>query len=226
MQTNLAQARRSYYGDNTNNAAAQMDSGSLYYNANGSRTGERIDGRVKRKTMMGGASQGPISSRPNRSEMMEKEAEMQMEQARQKGEARAREQATNGARPDNGVNVTVGGASKPSGYWKDGRSAGSLVYVSGNPPATGTTSANAATPGQKALMAARRSRQAGLNLKASQDRQFSRFRIETERNPGKYAFESVVNRRGTQENNYNGMAKMREEARQRGELNPPSRSQD
>jgi len=172
MATNLAQARRDYYGGNTNTGAAGMDSGTLYYNADGSKTGARIDGRVKRKTMMGGASQGPISSRPNRSESMEMEAEAQMEQQRQKGEARAR--AANNSRPANGVDVAVGGASKPSGYWKDGRSSGSRVYISGSPPATADTSAQTSTPEQTALLAARK--------KKGQDGvQFSRRRAAMER---------------------------------------------
>lgn len=245
MALDLAQARRSYYGDNTNNGAAVMDSGTMYYNANGSRTGARIDGRVKRRTMMGGASQGPISTRLNRSEMMEKEAEAEMEKERRKGVERAR--AVGGDSSGNGVDVTPGSTTKRFGYWKEGRSAGSQVYVPGSPPtgagASGQTSkppvgttqgtqngkAVSRAPGYSSgiglvdavnapdLASARRKR----NLKAAQDRNFSRFRAETERNPGKYAFESVLNRRGTKENNYNGMAKIREEARQRGELDPP-----
>lgn len=174
MATNLAQARRNYYGGNTNPAAAGMDSGTLYYNADGSRTGARIDGRVKRKTMMGGVSQGPISARPNRSEMMEKEAEAQMEQSRQKGEARAQAQAAQASRPANGYDVPVGGASKPAGYWKDGRSAGSRVYVSGSPPAPADSSAQASTPEQQALIAARKK-------KGQEGVKFSRRRAAMER---------------------------------------------
>lgn len=245
MALDLAQARRSYYGDNTNNGAAVMDSGTMYYNANGSRTGARIDGRVKRRTMMGGATQGPISTRLNRSEMMEKEAEAEMEKRRQRGVARA--QAASGASSGNGVDVPTGSTTKRLGYWKDGRSAGSQVWEPGSPPTTtgsagqtstppaGTTQgtqngkAVSRAPGYSSgiglvdmvngpdLAGARRKR----NLKAAQDRNFSRFRAETERNPGVYGFEDVVNRLGTKENNYNGMAKMREEARKRGELAPP-----
>ncbi len=177
MPTNLAQARRNYYGGNNNNAAAQMDSGTLYYNANGSRTGQRIDGRVKRKTMMGGGSQGPISARPNRSEMMEKEAEAQMEQSRQRGEARAQAQAqrAQASRPANGYDVPVGGASKPAGYWKDGRSAGSQVYVPGSPPAAGEKSSQDTPPEeQKASMEERL-------IKARRDRKFSQRRAALER---------------------------------------------
>lgn len=179
MPSNLAQARRNYYGgNNMNNGAAQMDSGTMYYNANGSRTGARIDGRVKRKTMMGGASQGPISTRPNRSEAMEQEAEAQMEASRQKGEARARaqEQAAKGSRSGNGYDVPVGGAAKPEGYWKDGRSAGSQVYVPGSPPATATAdkSAQASTPEQLALIAARKK-------KGEEGMKFARRRAAIER---------------------------------------------
>ena len=175
MPSNLAQARRNYYGGNTNNAAAEMDSGTMYYNANGSRTGARIDGRVKRKTMMGGASQGPISMRANRSETMEKEAEAEMDRRRQKGIARAQAEAAQTARPANGYDVPVGGAGKPEGYWKDGRSAGSRVYVSGSPPATADTSAKATTPEeQKALMDERL-------VKARRDRAFSQRRAAIER---------------------------------------------
>ena len=177
MATNLAQARRNYYGgNNTNPTSAVMDSGTLYYDGNGNRTGVRIDGRVKRKTMMGGGNQGPISSRLNRSETMEKEAEAQMEASRQRGEARARAQAqaASGSRPANGYDVPVGGAAKPAGYWKDGRSAGSLVYVSGGPPATADTSAQASTPEQLALIAARKK-------KGEEGMKFSRRRAAMER---------------------------------------------
>lgn len=209
MPTNLAQARRNYYGGNTNNAAAEMDSGTMYYNANGSRTGARIDGRVKRKTMMGGASQGPISSRLNRSETMEKEAEAEMDRRRQKGIARAQAEAqsTNGARP-------AGTASKPAGYWKEGRSAGSQEWVPGSPPtaATADKSAQDTTPAQRALMLARRVWKSQSNLKAKQDRNFSRQRADIERNPEQYPA-STVNRMTT------GMAETREEARRRGDLN-------
>ena len=176
MPSNLAQARRNYYGGNTNNAAAEMDSGTMYYNANGSRTGARIDGRVKRKTMMGGASQGPISMRANRSETMEKEAEAEMDRRRQKGIARAQAEAAQTARPANGYgwHVPVGGAGKPAGYWKDGRSAGSQEYVPGSPPAPADKSAQDTTPGQLALIAARKK-------KGQEGVQFSRRRAAIER---------------------------------------------
>jgi len=215
MPSNLAQARRNYYGGNTNNAAAEMDSGTLYYNADGSKTGARIDGRVKRKTMMGGRSQGPISSRPNRSEAMEQEAEAQMEASRQKGEARARaqEQAAKGSRSGNGYDVPVGGAAKPAGYWKEGRSAGSQVYVPGSPPAAATAdkSSQDTTPAQRALMLARRVWKSQSDMKAKQDRNFSRQRADMERNPQQYPA-STARKMTT------GMAALREEARKRGDL--------
>lgn len=225
MATNLAQARRNYYGDNTNNGAAGMDSGALYYNANGSRTGARIDGRVKRKTMMGGASQGPISMRPNRSEAMEQEAEAAMERQRQRGVARA--QAANGSRPDNGVDVMPGSTSnQPTGRLIPGSAPGSSIWVkNGDPrlkvPESGGSSAS--TPGQKALLAARRSRGAQMNLKAAQDRNFSRRRADIERNPEQYAPSQVKrwSSFGDSKNKQPGMADTREESRKRGDLNPP-----
>lgn len=225
MATNLAQARRNYYGGNTNNAAAQMDSGTEFYHANGSRTGARIDGRVKRKTMMGGASQGPISGRLNRSETMEQEAEAIRAQRIAKGEARARAQAAQTSRPGNGVDVPVGGAgNQPSGRLIPGTTPGSSIWVkNGDPrlkkPESGSSEATAL--GGRALIAARRSRQAGINLKARQDRNFSKRRADMERNPEEYD-PSLVKRAttlGDPENDVPGMADTREESRKRGDLN-------
>lgn len=183
MPSNLAQARRNYYGgNNTNNGAAQMDSGTEFYNANGSRTGNRIDGRVKRKTMMGGGSQGPISSRPNRSEAMEQEAEAEMERRRQKGEARARakEQAAKGSLSGNGYDVPVGGGgNQPTGMLIPGTTPGSSIWVKNDDPrlkkpkAT-NTSAQASTPEQLALIAARKK-------KGAEGMKFSRRRAAIER---------------------------------------------
>jgi len=185
MATNLAQARRNRYGARNTNDGAAEDSPSQYYNANGSRTGARIDGSVKRKTMMGGASQGPISARPNRSEMMEKEAEAQMEASRQKGEARARAQErarrTSGQRPDNGVDVTPGTAAKPAGMLIPGSAPGSSIWVRNNDPrlkplgtATADKSAQASTPEQLALIAARKK-------KGEEGMKFARSRAAIER---------------------------------------------
>jgi hypothetical protein len=181
MQTNLAQARRNYYGDTNNSGGAGSDSGTLFYNADGSRTGERIDGRVKRKTMMGGASQGPISSRLNRSEMMAQEAAAEMDAARRKGEARAQATqaakgapAANGPISNQGAAAPVGAAAKPEGYWKDGRSAGSQVYVSGSPPPSAdSSSSDASNSGPTAMMTARM-------VKARRDRALGRKRAELE----------------------------------------------
>lgn len=229
MATNLAQARRNRYGARNTNDGAAEDSPSQYYNANGSRSGARINGAVRRKTMMGGSSSGPISMRANRSESMEQEADAAMERDHRRGILRARQerdetaQAVHGSRPTNGVDVPVGGAGKPAGYWKGGRSAGSQVYVPGSPPATATAASSTqdTTIGQRAMMTARRIFGAQSNLKAKQDRNFSRFRADVERSPGTYAMEKQVSRVGTKQNNYAGMAKAREEARKRGDLNPP-----
>lgn len=230
MQTNLAQARRAYYGDNTTIPATQ-DSNSMYYNANGSRSGARINGAVRRKTMMGGSSSGPISMRANRSESMEQEADAAMERDHRRGILRARQernetaQYVHGSRPNNGVDVAVGGASnQPSGRLIPGTTPGSSIWVkNGDPrlkvPESG--SSEASTPGQRAMMTARRIYGAQSNFKAKQDRNFSRFRADVERSPGTYAMEKQVSRVGTKQNNYDGMAKAREEARKRGDLNPP-----
>lgn len=215
MPSNLAQARRNRYGARNTNDGAAEDSPSQYYNANGSRSGARINGAVRRKTMMGGSSSGPISMRANRSESMEKEAEMMMENERRKGEERARR--TSGQRPDNGVDVTPGTAAKPAGMLIPGSAPGSSIWVGNDdprlkPPGTGSSSASPAD--QKALLNARRKR----NLKAYQDRKFSRQRADVERNPEQYGSTTV---KAVTTTGDGGMAMFREAARKRGELNPP-----
>lgn len=231
MATNLAQARRNRYGARNTNDGAAEDSPSQYYNANGSRSGARINGAVRRKTMMGGSTSGPISMRANRSESMEQEADAAKERDYRRGVERARwernetAKAVHGSRAGNGYDVPAGGVgNQPAGRLIPGSAPGSSIWVkNGDPrlkkPESGSSEATAL--GGRALIAARRSRQAGINLKASQDRKFSQFRAEVERNPGTYAMEKQVSRVGTKQNNYDGMAKAREEARKRGELNPP-----
>lgn len=219
MATNLAQARRNRYGARNTNDGAAEDSPSQYYNANGSRSGARINGAVRRKTMMGGSSSGPISMRANRSESMEQEADAAMERDHRRGILRARQernetaQAVHGSRQATGYDVPVGGASKPAGYWKEGRSAGSQVYVPGSPPAAATAdkSSQDTTPAQRALMLARRVWKSQGDMKAKQDRNFSRQRADMERNPEQYPA-STARKMTT------GTAALREEARKRGDL--------
>jgi len=68
------------------------------------------------------------------------------------------------------------------------------------------------TAEQKALLSARRKR----NLKATQDRNFSRKRADIERNPEQYGSSTVIAMTTT---GNGGMASLREAARKRGDLN-------
>jgi hypothetical protein len=184
MQTNLAQARRNYYGGTHNNGGGGSDSDTLYYNADGSRTGARIDGRVKRKTMMGGASQGPISSRLNRSEMMAQEAAAEMDAARRRGEARA--QATQAAKGASVANATTsdqgaaapvgGGGNQATGKLIPGTAPGSSIWVKNGDPRLKKpdgSSSDASNSGPTAMMTARM-------VKARRDRALGRKRAELE----------------------------------------------
>jgi len=161
MPTNLAQARRNYYGVSENALP-------------------RIDGRVKRKTMMGDRSQGPISTRLNRSEMMEKEAEAEMMRAEERGRARAQagqgQGQGQGMRPgfQAGYDVPVGGASKPGGMLIPGTSAGSSIWVTNDDP-------RVKKPEKKELSAEDLAKMEARRRKGQQGMEFSRRRAALER---------------------------------------------
>ena len=124
----LASARRSYGNQ-------PMAAGGY-----GRKTGARIDGRVQRKTMMGGRDQGPISLRPNRSEAMELEAEAAMNAERQKGIARARAESKQ-------VSAPVGDSAKPKGQLIPGSAPGSSMWVKNDSPLLKKKSTSAPPPG-------------------------------------------------------------------------------
>lgn len=125
-----------------------------------------IDGRVQRKTMMGGASQGPISRRPTRSEAMEMEAEAALDVERQKGIARARaEQRTvsapvgESAKPKGierardearSVNAPVTGSAKQKGQLIPGHSPGSSMWVKDGDPRLAKPMDKSAVPSRSA----------------------------------------------------------------------------
>lgn len=193
MQTNLAQARRNYYG------------------GGGADDAPRIDGRVKRKTMMGGANQGPISMRLNRSETMENEAEAIRAQRIAKGEARARAQAAQTSRPGNGYDVPVSGAAKPSGMLIPGSAPGSSIWVKNDDPRLKKPTSNTAkpsTPEELAIIAARKK-------KGQDGMAFSRRRIELERSVAKSTGgKGQMNwRMPSQQNKVGEMAELRDSGR-------------
>ena len=123
--SSLASARRQY---GTNNVMP-MSPGGQFYDGYGRKTGARIDGRVQRKTMMGGRSQGPLSSRPNRSESMAMEAEAALEAERQKGIARAQAEARQTSAP-----AGPAASPKPAGQLIPGHSPGSSMWVKNDSP--------------------------------------------------------------------------------------------
>lgn len=95
-----------------------------------------IDGRVQRKTMMGGRDQGPISRRPTRSEAM-------VESARQKGIERARDEARS-------VNAPVTGSAKQKGQLIPGHSPGSSMWVKDGDPRLAKPMDKSAVPSRSA----------------------------------------------------------------------------
>ncbi len=120
----------------------------------GRKTGARIDGRVQRKTMMGGRDQGPISLRPNRSEAMALEAEAAMNAERQKGIARARAESKQVSAPvgdsakpkGQQVSAPVGDSAKPKGQLIPSSAPGSSIWVKNDSPLLKKTTPVSAPP--------------------------------------------------------------------------------
>jgi hypothetical protein len=194
MPTNLAQARRNYYGVSENALP-------------------RIDGRVKRKTMMGDRSQGPISTRLNRSEMMEKEAEAEMMRAEERGRARAQagqgQGQGQGMRPgfQAGYDVPVGGASKPGGMLIPGTSAGSSIWVTNDDP-------RVKKPEKKELSAEDLAKMEARRRKGQQGMEFSRRRAALERSVAQSTGGGQMNwRMPSQQNKVGEMAELRDSGR-------------
>ena len=162
--------------------------------------------------MMGGSSSGPISMRANRSESMEQEADAAKERDYRRGVERARwernetAKAVHGSRQTTGYDVPVGGAGKPAGYWRDGRSGG-YVFEKGSPPEKSETPAQASTPEELALIAARKK-------KGQEGVQFSRRRAALERSVSKSTGGGQMNwRMPSKENPVGELAELRDSRR-------------